>query len=193
MRREVRPDLSASAVAASLLGAALLLPACAPAEEAGGQAASSSTARPFAEDQGLSTAPAVLTCEEAQSAGDPRSHWQLWLDPKPEGGFIFRRAQNLYDPWEGTFTVEIETLREFSDCRAAASDPRFITCFRPGSSFLVTKWVEETSIPIGGVDLHTSSHFDVTWQATGPADRESFQFRFFDEECWASADDRLGS
>ena len=190
--RRIRPSLSATAVAASFLGAAFLLPACAPAEEAG-EAASSSTTRPFAEDQGLSTAPAVLTCEEAQSAGDPRSHWQLWLDPKPEGGFIFRRAQNLYDPWEGTFTVEIETLREFQDCRAAASEPRFITCFRPGSSFLVTKWVEETSIPIGGADLYTSSHFDLTWQATGPADRESFQFRFFDDECWASADDRLGS
>ena len=193
MPRTTRPCFSASAVAASFLGAAVLLPACAPAEEVGGEAASSSTTRPFGDDRSLSTAPAVLTCEEAQSAGDPRSHWQLWLDPKPEGGFIFRRAQNIYDPWEGTFTVEIETLREFSDCRAAASEPRFITCFRPGSSFLVTKWVEETSIPIGGVELYTSSHFDVTWQATGPADRESFQFRFFDDECWASADDRLGS
>ena len=193
MLREVRPSLLSSTVAASLVGAALLLSACAPAEEVGTEAAPSSTTRPFEQDLGLSTAPAVLTCEEAQAAGDPRSHWQLWLDPKPEGGFIFRRAQNIYDPWEDYFTVEIETLREFSDCRAAASDPRFITCFRPGSSFLVTKWVEETSIPIGGVDLYTTSHFDVTWQATGPADRESFQFRFFDEECWASADDRLGS
>ncbi|HTE54299.1 MAG TPA: hypothetical protein VK698_25765 [Kofleriaceae bacterium] len=176
-----------------LAASAALLAACAPADEVGGELASSSTASPFGDDKSLSPDPAVLTCEESQSAGDDRTHWQLWLDPKPEGGFIFRRAQNIFDPWEGTITLDVQTLREFDDCRAAASEPRLITCFRPGSSFLVTKWVEETSIPIGGADLFTTSHFDMTWQATGPADRESFQFYYFDQECWASADDRLGS
>jgi len=171
------------------LTAALLLSSCAPA----GDEQVAASGAPLVQGLGLAAEPAVLTCEEAQSAGDPRSHWQLWLDPKPEGGFIFRRAQNIYDPWEDYFYVDVETLGEFDDCRAAASDPRFITCFRPGSRFLVTSWVERTGIPIGGTDLHTSSHYEVTWQQTGPVDRQVLTFSYFEEECWASADDRLGS
>ena len=181
-------SLARSAALASLLP----LAACAQPGDDRIEKSAAETSSSF-DDPSLLTGQAVLTCEEAQSAGDPRSHWQLWLDPKPEGGFIYRRAQNQWDPWEGTITLEIETLAEFDDCRASAAEPRIITCFRPGSRFLVTSWVEETSIPIGGVELFTSSHFQVTWQQTGPADREELQFFYFDQECWASVDDRLGS
>lgn len=170
-----------------------LVYACAPAGDERVDSTAARSVSPFGDGEGLLADPAVLTCEEAQSAGDPRTHWQLWLDAVPEGGFVYRRAQNVFDPWEGTITLEVETLGEFDDCRAAASEPRIITCFRPGASFLVTAWVEETSIPLGGADLFTTSRFDVTWQETGPADRERLSFFYFDDECWATADDRLGS
>lgn len=140
---------------------------------------------------GLAAAPAVLTCEEAQSAGDPRSHWQLWLDPAPAGGYGLRRAYNLYDEWEGTLAFQVDTLAELDGCVAAAADPRFITCRQPGARFVVTSLVEETSIPFGGTDLHTTRHFDVTWQETGSSDRQRLTFVDLDEECWASADDRM--